>query len=69
MNKNKLKAMLAEHGDNFGILAKKLHITPAMLSKRVNEKTSAGFTQPEITQIKNLYNLSPEEVVSIFFND
>lgn len=67
MNKKKLLSVLAEHGDNQSILADYLGISRVTLSKKVNEKHNAVFTQPEISAIKKRYQLSDTDISSIFF--
>lgn len=67
MNKNKLLAVLVEHGETQKTLAEALGIARVTLSRKINESDNAVFTQPEIAAIKNRYNLSDEAVVSIFF--
>lgn len=67
MNKNKLLAVIAEHGDNQSKLADCLGISRVTLSKKINEKRNAVFTQPEISAIKKRYQLSDSEVSAIFF--
>lgn len=66
MNKNKLKAVMYEHGDNGGTLSKFLGIARSTLSNKMNEM-GAEFTQSEIRKICDRYNLTPEQTSSIFF--
>lgn len=68
MNKAKLRAKMIEYGDTFESLAKFLSISVGTLSKKINERSAAGFTQPEIILIKKRYSLSAEQINSIFFN-
>lgn len=68
MNKNKLKAVMIEHCDTVEKLSESLGITKSTFSKKLNEHSNAGFTQPEILLIKKRYDLNPEEVCSIFFD-
>ena len=63
MNKAKLRAKMIEYGDTFESLAKFLSISVGTLSKKINERSAAGFTQPE-----KRYSLSAEQINSIFFN-
>lgn len=67
MNRNKLLAVIAEHGENQKVLAEYLGITRVTLCKKISEKSDAVFTQPEISAIKKRYNLSDEAVSAIFF--
>lgn len=69
MNKNKLLAVIAEHGETQKILAEALGITRVTLCKKISEKNKAVFTQPEISVIKHRYNLSDEAITAIFFAD
>lgn len=68
MNKAKLRAQMVEHGDTSEKLAEFLSISVGTLSKKMNEKSAAGFTQPEIILIKERYSLSAEQINSIFFD-
>ena len=67
MNKNKLEAVMRLHGDNGTALSKYLGIARSTFSFKINETNGSEFTQREITAIKERYNLTPEEVVDIFF--
>lgn len=67
MNKLKLLAVMTEHGDNQTKLADCLGISRVTLSKKINEKRNAVFTQPEISVIKKRYQLSDGDVSAIFF--
>lgn len=69
MNVNKLWAEIKKNGDTQGELAKMMGVTRATLSNKMSEKNKASFTQPEISFIKERYNLSPEEVDAIFFDE
>lgn len=68
MNKNKLRAVLADNGDNYEKLAGYLGISVSTLSDKINERNSIGFTQPEMKQIKDRYRLTPEQIDNIFFD-
>lgn len=65
MNKNALRAKIALHGDNYQTLAKALNMTTVSLSRKINGKRP--FQQFEIQKIIDLYNLTADEVQSIFF--
>lgn len=67
MNKNLLRAKMAEFGDTYKSLAEYLGIAPSTLAKKVNEYKGTQFTQEEISRMKNLYKLTDSEVVAIFF--
>ena len=66
MNKEKLRSMMALHGDNNRTLADYLGISEQSLCNKINEN-GTEFKQGEIREIKDRYNLSPEEVDAIFF--
>ena len=68
MNKTKLKSVMALHGDTNKDLADELGLTEQSVSCKINEN-GTEFKQGEIKRIKNRYNLSPEEVDAIFFDD
>ena len=67
MNKNKLLAVLASHGENQKTLAAALGISRTTISRKISEKHEAVFSQPEISIIRKRYNLTDEDVVDIFF--
>lgn len=56
------------HGDTGTSLAQYLGIARPTFSAKINETNGAEFTQGEIAMIKTRYELSPQEVVEIFFN-
>ena len=68
MNKNLLRSIMVLHEDTNGSLADYLNITQNRLSAKMNEWNDAQFTQTEIKKIKERYNLTAEQVDSIFFN-
>ena len=57
---------MALHGDTNKDLAELLGITEQSVSCKINEK-GTEFKQGEIAKIIDKYNLSPEQVDSIFF--
>lgn len=67
MNKTKLKSVMALYGDTYKDIANYLQISEQSVSCKINEN-GTEFKQGEISKIAKKYNLSPEEVVSIFFN-
>lgn len=67
MNPNKLRAVMALHGDNGNILSKVLEISPQAFSAKLNGRNGREFTQSEIQAIKERYNLTAEDVDDIFF--
>lgn len=66
MNKELLRSIMVLHGDTNKDLAEALNISEQSLSGKINEK-GTEFKQGEIAKIKDRYNLSPEQVESIFF--
>ena len=67
MNKKRLKAAMALHGDTGKDLAAALSISQQRLSAKINERNGAGFVQKEILAIKDRYSLSADELNNIFF--
>lgn len=57
---------MALHGDTNKDLAEMLGISEQSVSGKLNEK-GTEFKQGEIAKIKDRYNLSPNQVESIFF--
>lgn len=66
MNKAKLKSVMALHGDTNKDIAELLNISEQSVSCKINEN-GTEFKQGEISKIAEKYNLSPDEVVAIFF--
>lgn len=66
MNKDLFKSIMVLNGDTLKTLSKVLNISEQSLSCKINEK-GTEFKQGEIVKIKNRYNLTPEQVESIFF--
>lgn len=66
MNKEMLKSIMVLNGDTLESLSKVLNISVQSLSCKINEK-GTEFKQSEIVKIKNHYNLTHEQVESIFF--
>ena len=75
LNKQMLKSKMALYGDGIVELAQALGISTTRLSAKMNNKQvsdkvrPAVFTQTEIYIIMKRYQLTPEEVILIFFND
>lgn len=67
MNSNRLKSVMALHGDTNATLAKFLGITDQSLRKKMAED-GTEFKQGEIARIKDRYNLTGEDIDLIFFN-
>lgn len=66
--KNKLKSILALHGDTQGNLAKYLSLSENRLSAKFNGYRGADFTRTEIAKMKKKYGLNAEQIDSIFFD-
>ena len=66
LDKEKLKSVMALHGDTIKTLAEYLCISEQSLCNKINEN-GTEFKQGEIRIIAEKYNLPPEEVVAIFF--
>lgn len=64
--KEKIKVVLKRFGHTQNNLAELLGITYQSVSIKLNGHKD--FTQTEIFKIIVMYNLTPEEVVDIFFN-
>lgn len=67
MDKNRLRSVMVLFGDTSETLANYLGISQSAFSKKINEKSTAGFTQPEIMRIKEKYSLSGEDIDHIFW--
>lgn len=65
MNKQLLKAKMAEYGDTQAQLAAAIGISASNLNEKINGKVS--FRQNEIAAIRRRYDLSAQEVDLIFF--
>ena len=64
--KYEIKAMLDKYGINQNDLAELLGITYQSVSAKLNGHKD--FTQSEIFKIIHTFNLTPDEVMNIFFN-
>jgi len=69
MNTARMKSVMILYGDTSAVLAGTIGVSPQTFSAKINERNGAEFTQGEISKIKERYNLSPEEIDSIFFNE
>lgn len=67
MNSKLLRSIMVLNGDTNATLAEHIGITERSFSSKINEN-GTEFKQNEITAIRNRYNLSDEQVCSIFFN-
>ena len=68
MNKALLRSIMVLHGDTNKDLADYLGISEQILSKKINEN-GTEFKQGEIKRIKVRYDLSADQVDSIFFTE
>ncbi len=60
-----LKSILVRHGDSVATLAEKMGLSQTSLYRRINGETD--FDYKEIKVIKDIYDLSPEDIDAIFF--
>ena len=67
MNKNLLASKMKMFGDTQLQLSQALGLSLARTNAKINETDGAEFTQGEISIIRFRYQLTPEEVDSIFF--
>ncbi len=65
INKALLKSKMALNNDNNKTLSKKLQLSPANFSSKLNNKNK--FTDREKNIIRIEYNLTDSEFVEIFF--
>lgn len=65
--KQRLRKVLERYGHNQNNLAELLCVTYQSISIKLNGHND--FTQTEIYKIKKYYNLTAEEIDTIFFND
>lgn len=66
MNKDLLRSIMVLHGHTNKDLADVLNISEQSVSDKINERKTE-FKQGEIAKIRDCYNLSPEQIESIFF--
>lgn len=66
MNKNEFESKMKKFGDRQQDLANAMNLSLASTNAKINGKSK--WTQSEISFIKDRYNLTPEEVIEIFFN-
>lgn len=67
MNKMLLESLMKLHGDTGMDLANYLGIARSTFSAKINETNGAEFTQGEIALMKARYNMSADQVDSVFF--
>ncbi len=65
MNKKEFRAAMARYGDTLATLAEAIGISTRALSCKINGILC--FKQTEIIKIKERYNLTPDELCTIFF--
>ena len=68
MKKERLRSIMILYGDTNKTLADYLGISEQSVSNKINENETE-FKQGEIARIKARYNLTSEQVDSIFFAD
>ena len=68
MDKRRLRAQMALHGDSDTSLARYLGIARCTFSANLNEN-NREFTVREISQIMRRYSLGAEELLAIFFEN
>lgn len=64
-NINLMKSKMALHGDTIEMLSDAMRISRMSLSAKINGQRE--FKQSEIQFIMNQYQLTPQDVVDIFF--
>ncbi len=69
MDKNLLRAYMAEHGDTQTQLAEAMGISLSRLNAKINGTRGAEFSQSEIQFIANRYQMKAKEVSAVFFAD
>jgi plasmid maintenance system antidote protein VapI len=69
MKKNELESIMKLFGDTGTDLAQFLGIARSTFSAKINETNGAEFTQNEIMLIKQRYQLTPDQLSSIFFTE
>jgi arsenate reductase-like glutaredoxin family protein len=67
MDSKRLRSVMVLYGDTNKSLADFLGISEKSVNDKINEK-GTEFKQSEIAGIKTRYDLSDEQVISIFFN-
>ena len=66
MNKRLLDSKIVLYGDTRATLAEAMGLSVTGLRDKIEGRVGIGFGQREIEFIMDRYQLSPEEVVSIF---
>ena len=65
INKELLKSKIALNGDTVQTLADKINMSRGYLSDLINSRSE--FRQSQIQRIIDTYQLTPQEIVDIFF--
>lgn len=68
MNKNLLKSFIVRYDGNQETLAKAMGMSLSTLNAKINENR-ASFSVKEMRFLKDRYNLSNDEFITIFFTD
>ncbi len=68
MNTNLLKSKLAEQGFTQTAAAQAIGISLSRFNAKLNNTDGAEFSLGEVRTMKNLFNLSSEQVDHIFFS-
>ena len=63
--KNEFKAAMARKNITIADIAKALNVNPSTISRKINGLTD--FTRGEIDAVSKLLELSPSDVLNIFF--
>lgn len=67
MQANMLKGKLAENGMTQAAAAEKIGISLSRFNAKLNETRGAEFSLGEVLTLKNVLNLSSEQIDQIFF--
>lgn len=60
---------MIENGDNGKVLSEALGISETTFSLKLNGKNGSDFNHREITLIVDRYNLDPNAIAAIFFDN
>lgn len=69
MDSTRLRSVMVLHKDTGKSLSDFLGISEQSFSQKINEKNGKGFNKKEIQMIAQRYELSPSDIVSIFFTN
>ena len=67
MQANMLKGTLTENGMTQANAAERIGISLSRFNAKLNETRGAEFSLGEVLALKNVLNLSPEQIDQIFF--